>query len=441
MLRRAGAMAGSGGVGTWYERAGGAVPQRPALAGRAEAATCIVGGGLAGLGVALSLAERGHGAVLLEAGRIGGGASGRNGGMVSAGFGRPLDFVARATGRGVAEQLYRLSLAAVALLRRRIGRHAIACHPVEGVVEASWHADAAATARRVAELNRLGARLEPWPGERLRAAYRSRHYRSGFLDPEGFHLDPLALCRGLAAAAAAMGVAIHEGSPARGLGRAGQGWRVTTAGGAVLAREVVLCTSADRPGLCPALARATLPVTSHIGVTAPLGERLALAIRAPYAVYDDRMATGYYRPLPGGRLLWGGGVDALGRRRPEAALRRDLARVFPQLAEVAFACAWSGAMGFVRHRMPVVRPLGPGLWVATGFGGHGLNTTTLAGELVATAIVEHDERWRLLDAFDLPWNGGPLGPLAAQGFYWAWRLRDALRPAMTRAGRVAASAV
>ena len=82
-------------------------------------------------------------------------------------------------------------------------------------------------------------------------------------------------------------------------------------------------------------------------------------------------------------------------------------------------------MGFVRHRMPVVRPLAEGLWVATGFGGHGLNTTTLAGELVASALVEGDRRWRLLDAFGLPWNGGPLGPLAAQAFYRAFQLRDA----------------
>lgn len=415
---------------SWYERVGGAVPARPPLAGTVETATCIVGGGLAGLAVAQSLAGRGHAAVLLEAGRIGGGASGRNGGMVSAGFNRPLDFVVRAAGRATAETLYRLSRDAVLLLRRRIARHAIACDLVDGVVEASWSADAAATARRVEALNRLGARLEPWTGERLRAAYRSGRYRSGFLDPDGFHLDPLALCRGLADAVAT-GVAIHEGSPATGLARAGEGWRVRTAGGAVLAREVVLCTGADRQRLCPALARATLPVVSHIVVTEPLGGRLAEAVRAPYALYDDRMATGYYRPLPGGRLLWGGGVDTLGRRRPEA-LRRDLARVFPQLAEVPFACVWSGAMGFVRHRMPVIRPLGPHLWVATGFGGHGLNTTTLAGELIAGALVEHDDRWRLFDAFALPWNGGPLGPLAAQAFYEAWRLRDALRERRAR---------
>ncbi|HMR32337.1 MAG TPA: FAD-dependent oxidoreductase [Geminicoccaceae bacterium] len=419
-------MAGDRAGESWYRRIGGEVPARPALMGRVEAETCIVGGGLAGLGVALSLAERGRPGLLLEAGRIGDGASGRNGGMASAGFTRGHGFVAARAGAASADALYRLSLDGLALLRRRIGRHAIACGLAEGVVEASWRHDAGELERSAEPLRALGGRLEVWPEDRLREAYRSPCYRAGLLDRDGFHLDPLALCRSLADAAGVMGGALHEDSPATGLAPAGGGWRVRTAGGEVLARRVVLCTSADRPALAPALDRAVLPIRSHIVVTEPLGDRLAEAVAAPHAVYDDRLATGYYRPLAGGRLLWGGRVDALpGPRSVEAALRRDLALVFPQLAEVPFATAWSGAMGFVRHRMPVVRPLAEGLWVATGFGGHGLNTTTLAGELVASALVEGDRRWRLLDAFGLPWNGGPLGPLAAQAFYRAFQLRDA----------------
>lgn len=429
-------MAGGTG-GSWYERVGGTVPPRSAPAGRLEAETCIVGGGLAGLGTALSLAERGHGALLLEAGRIGGGASGRNGGMASAGFTRGRDAVAARAGRETADALYRLSLAGLALLRRRIESHGIACGLVEGVVEASWRFDAEAMQRAAEPLRALGARLEVWPQARLREAYRSRHYRAGLLDRDGFHLDPLALCRGLAAAAEAAGAALHERAAATALEPAGKGWRVRTQAAEISARRVVLCTSADRPALAPALARAVLPIRSHIVVTEPLGERLADAVRAAHAVYDDRLATGYYRPLPGGRLLWGGRVDALSwpLSRPgsvAAALRRDLAFVFPQLADVPFAAAWTGAMGFVRHRMPVLRPLAPGLWVATGFGGHGLNTTMLAGELLASALVEGDDRWRLFDAFGLPWNGGVAGPLAAHAFYRGFQLRDAAARFLTR---------
>jgi gamma-glutamylputrescine oxidase len=412
---------------SWYETVGGTVPPAPPLAERMATETCVIGAGLAGLGTAMSLAERGRPVVLLEAARIGAGASGRNGGMVSAGFNRPFGYIAKAVGLPAAEALYRLSLEGVALLRRRIATHKIACGLVEGVVEASWFADEEELARAARQLGRLGAQLEAWSGERLRAAYRSARFRAGILDRGGFHLDPLALCRGLAAAAVGLGVRLHETTPVVGLERQGGGWRVRTAEGEVSARRVVLCTSAARPALRPALARATLPVHTHILVTEPLGARLADAVRAPYAVYDDRMATGYFRPLAEGRLLWGGRVDALGPPPGLAErMRRDLACVFPQLADVGIERVWSGAMGFARHRMPVVRPLEDDLWVAIGFGGHGLNTTTLAGELVATALVEGDPRWRLLAPFALPWNGGPLGPLAAQGFYLAYRLRDAV---------------
>jgi gamma-glutamylputrescine oxidase len=428
-------MAGGVTQESWYRQVGGEVPPRPALAGRLEAETCVIGGGLAGLAVALSLAERGRPCTLLEAGRIGDGASGRNGGMASAGFTRGREFIAARAGAEVADTLYRLSLDALALLRRRIERHTIACSLVEGVVEASWRHGAEELARAAAPLEALGARLEVWPGDRLRQAYRSRHYRGGILDRDGFHLDPLALCRGLADAATASGVVLHEATLATGLTPSGGGWRVRTAAGEVAARRVVLCTHTDGPALAPSLARAVLPIRSHIAVTEPLGDRLALAVRAPHAVYDDRLATGYYRPLPEGRLLWGGRVDALGGPRSiERALRRDLAFVFPQLAEVPFASAWSGVMGFVRHRMPVVRPLAEGLWVTAGFGGHGLNTTMLAGELVASALVENDKRWRLLEAFGLPWNGGPFGPLAAHAFYRSFQLRDALGRQLRRGG-------
>jgi gamma-glutamylputrescine oxidase len=410
---------------TWYEHEAAAADVRPPLAGRIETGTCVVGGGLAGLGAALSLAERGLPVVLLEGRRIGSGASGRNGGMASAGFNRDFAFLLASVGRERAEALYRLSLDGLALLRRRIADGGIECGLVEGVVAASWFGGTAADDPFLGQMRRLGARLEPLPAPRMAGLYRSPRFRGGVLDHDGFHLDPLALCRGLAARAEALGVRILEGTPASAVERAGAGWRVATPSGEVRAARVVLGTSAGRPGLVPALRRATLPVLTHIVVTEPLGARREEAIRAPYAVYDDRMATGYFRPLPGGRLLWGGRVDALrAPRRLATVMRRDLAAVFPQLADVGVAFAWSGAMGFARHRMPVVRPLQPGLWVAVGFGGHGLNTTMLAGELVASALAEGDVRWRLLESFALPWTGGVLGPLAAQLFYRAYQARD-----------------
>jgi gamma-glutamylputrescine oxidase len=347
-----------------------------------------------------------------------------------------LEAVERMVGLAVAAELMGLSRAAMARIRERVARHAIPCDLAEGVVVASWF-DAAAELRAGAEgfNRRFGAALEFWPRERLRALYPSPHYWDGIFDPEGFHLDPLALARGYAAAAVGLGVRVHEGSPALAVERrpGGGGWRVRTPGGAVLAERVVLCQSAYPPPVLPGIARSTLPVFTYVIVTEPLEGGHAGVIRAPHAVYDTRFATGYYRLLPGGRLLWGGRISVRERRRDlQGLMRRDLAYVYPQLAGVRVEHAWSGRMGFTRHRMPLVRELEPGLWVNTGFGGHGLNTTTMGGELVAAALAEGDDRWRLLEPFALRWVGGALGRLAAQALYWGHTGHEAARAAWQR---------
>lgn len=411
---------------TWYHARTPAPPPRPPLQGAVDARFCIVGGGLAGLATALSLAERGQAPVLLEASRIGCGASGRNGGMASTGLTRPLAWLQRRCGPEHARRMYAESREALRLIRRRIATHAIPCDPVDGVLEASWFDTRGRLREEVERLNRaFDMRLEYWPRERLRECYRSPRYHDGVLDPEGFHLDPLALCRGYAAAIETLGGRLFEDSPAVHCRRRGDGFEILTEGGRVRAEQLVLCPNVYGPSCCPRLARALLPVVSYVIVTEPLGERLREAIRAPYAVFDDRMATGYYRPLPDGRLLWGGRVALFERRRGIAELmRRDLAEVYPQLAGVPVAHAWSGRMGFARHKMPVIGRIAPGLWVAAGFGGHGLNTTTMAGELVARGLLEDDRGWEPFAAFGLPWVADGLGRLVAQGYYWAYGLRD-----------------
>ncbi len=416
---------------TWYHARLGARRPRPELEGRVAVRFAVVGGGLAGLATALSLAERGAEVALLEAVELGFGASGRNGGMASAGFTRPVDELLRRYGREHARALHAASREGLALLRRRIARYRIACDLVEGVVEASWFDDAEAMAREARMLNEeFGMRVECWPREKVRAIWRSARYYEAIFDPEGFHLDPLRLLFGYAEAAEARGVRIFECSPAERIRRRGAGFEIQTRKGRILAEAVILCPSVYGDPCDRRLARGLLAVASYVIVTEPLGERLARVIGAPYAVFDDRMATGYYRPLPEGRLLWGGRVSLFERRSREALeriMRRDLASVYPELAGVGVAYAWSGRMGFARHKMPVVRELEPGLWTATAFGGHGLNTTTMAGELVARALLEGDDRWRLFAPFALPWVGDGLGRLLAQGYYLFFALEDRIR--------------
>jgi gamma-glutamylputrescine oxidase len=413
---------------TWYLRSCLEPPLEAApLGARETAAIGIIGGGLAGLALALGLAERGVRAVLLEAATVGAGASGRNGGLLSAGFTRGFADLRHRLGEAHATALFRLSHAAVGLVERRITQGSIACQPRHGVLEASWFDRPAALKAEVEEQNRLfGRELCFWPRAQLRQLYRSARYYDGIFDPRARHLDPLALSRGYARLARAKGARLFEESPVRRIERpgSGKGWRAVTENGGVLeVDQLVLATNARSPCLAPRLGRGLMPVNTYIIVTEPLPDARELPIRAGYAVYDDRFATGYYRLLEdratgGRRLLWGGRIG-LGAAPADLARRllTDLAQVYPGLETVAVAHAWAGQMGFARHRMPVVAPLAAGLWVTTGFAGHGLNTTTMAGELLAAALADGSDEWQLLAPFGLAWTGGPLGPLAAQALY------------------------
>lgn len=162
-------------------------------------------------------------------------------------------------------------------------------------------------------------------------------------------------------------------------------------------------------------------------VTEPLGEQLAAVMDTKHAIVDDRFALNYYRQLPGGRLLWGG----LATSTPENPTRlkqrmlQDLAEVYPQLAKVKVDYAWGGAVSYGYHMMPMIGQRRPGLWHSTGFGGHGLIPTHMAGELLAAAIADKDERWRMFeDLFPLHYVGWPFAQALGTIAYLSYRFHD-----------------
>jgi gamma-glutamylputrescine oxidase len=194
---------------------------------------------------------------------------------------------------------------------------------------------------------------------------------------------------------------------------------------------VVLCCGGYLAGLRPAVDRSILPIATYVMATAPLGERLVreVFIGTRAAVYDTRFAFDYYRPLPDTRLLWGGRISILDRSPHAVArlLKRDLARVFPQLAGVEIDYAWSGLMGYPTHQMPQLLEIEPGLWCGQGFGGHGFATTTAAGEVLASAIAEGDRAIDDYAPFGLESARKPLGFLGAQATYAWLETRDAIK--------------
>ncbi|MDW8479562.1 MAG: FAD-binding oxidoreductase [Xanthomonadales bacterium] len=405
----------------------------PALEGERETRVAIVGGGYAGLCTALSLIERGVREVaVLEAREVGFGASGRNGGFVFPGYSLGEEALLRRLGPELARRLFGYTLEAVARVRERIRRHGIDCEAVEGgVLWADWFRGGTLVRRRQALLaEAFGLR---WPligEEELRREHvRSRRYSAALLEEGAFHVHPLKLARGYARAILAGGGSLWERSPVIALRRERGGFRLRTPGGSLRAEQVVLAPGGLSTPLVPRAHRALLPIATYVMASEPLGSRLETLLPTSAAVYDTRFAFDYYRRLPDGRLLWGGRISIRDRSPAAVArlLRRDLVRVFPELAGVRIDYAWSGLMGYSRHKMPHIGPIAEGLWLNQGYGGHGVATTAVGGELIAEAIVEGGERWRDFAAFPPSPAWGWLGLLAAEATYRWLGLRDRLR--------------
>ncbi|KFN45258.1 NAD(P)/FAD-dependent oxidoreductase [Arenimonas composti] len=414
----------------YYRRTAGAAPPAPVLRGRHEAAVCIVGGGFAGLNTALGLAERGVGQVLLlEAQDLAHGASGRNGGFVFGGFSRGEAQLLSELGPVRAKALYRGTRDAVGLIRRRIADHGIACdHTDAGVLWTNWFRDPTPLRERQRLLaEHFDTRWDWVPAAQLADIVRSGRYADALFERDALHFNPLAYAHGIAATAAARGVALHAGSPATALVRDGAGWCVRTPEGEVRARDVVLACGGYLAGLRTEVDAGVLPIATYVMVTAPLGARMDEILRTRAAIYDSRFAFDYYRPLPDTRLLWGGRISVRDRR-PAAVQRllyRDLLRVFPQLDGIRIEDAWSGLMSYARHEMPQIGRIDEGLWLAQAFGGHGVAPTTFAGEVLAAAIAEGDARWREFADYGLVSALKPAGFLAAQLGYWWLQAKDA----------------
>jgi gamma-glutamylputrescine oxidase len=414
----------------YYRATMRATPLRAPRSGQRSARVCIVGGGFAGLNTALGLADRGvSDVVLLEARELAFGASGRNGGFVFAGFSRGPASLLHDLGPTRARTLYSGTTAAVDLIRRRVDTLNIDCQLTDaGVYWANWFCDP----RVLRDFQTLLARDfgNDWawvPKDELRSLVLSDRYSDALYERNAMHFHPLNYALGLAAAAEAAGVAIHEGSPAIALERRDAGWRVRTPNGVVDCEQVVLACGGYLAGLRRDVDAGVLPIATYVMVTEPLGARMDTILRTRAAIYDTRFAFDYYRPLPDGRLLWGGRISVRDRspRDVQRLLYRDLMKVFPQLEGVRIESAWSGLMSYARHEMPQVGRIDEGLWLGQAFGGHGVAPTTFAGEVLASAIAEGDPRWREFANYGLVSALKPAGFVGAQLSYWWLQAKDA----------------
>lgn len=405
----------------------------PELCESIQTDICIVGGGFSGVNTALELAERGYNVVLLEANRIGWGATGRNGGQIIGGIGHdPEQFKRQIKEFGV-DVIRKAGFECCEIIRERVAKYNIKC-------DLTWgYTDVAIKPRHMKALEDWQKQLESLgynhatelvDGHTLRADWvNSENYLGGLVNRTGYgHVHPLNLCLGEAQAAASLGARIYEQSKVESYADLGDTVQIKTSRGDVRAKHLVLCGNAYMGNLSPKLSKKVLPAASCVIATEPLGDLAKTILPGNTAVCDMRTALDYFRLSADGRLLFGGlsNYSGLVPSNLEGKMREKMLKVFPTLAHVKIDYGWSGNMGIGINRMPQLGKLSNNVFYIQAFSGHGVAPTHATARITAEAIdleiARHDvfskiRHWN--------WPGGKLlrRPGMALGMMW-YKLLD-----------------
>lgn len=388
---------------------------RTRLAFDLDADICVVGGGIAGLMVALCAARQGASVVVLEGRHVGWNASGQLMGAVMPGFALPLPDLVERVGVEHARQLWALSWEGAEFIRANASEDMMPGIALsEGALEVSNVDAGDGLLRRLQMLNEdFATEAEGWQVERVRSVLKTDRYFHGIHYPKAFQLDGRSYVHALARLARRAGARIFEDTPVVSIDATGVRKRIVTPSARLRAAHIVLAGNIHLGAPLRRLSDTLLPVWRYGGITAPLGAGLAEAIAFAGSV-NDLDGIDQFRIVDGDRLMWVS-PETTWSARPGAfagALGRRIRSVFPQLGRCEITETFGGATGQTVHGMPQVGQLRKGLWVASGFGRQGLNTSAMAGQLIASGILAGDDRWRLFSPFELVWAGGVSGRVA-----------------------------
>ena len=390
-------------------------PFRSRLSFDLDVDICVVGAGLAGLTVALEAARLGASVAVLEGRHVGWNASGHQLGTVMPGYSLPIGDLIERVGLQDARELWAMSKAGADYVRAAATEEAMpGIALTEGALEVS-NVDAGETL--ISRLQTLSedfeTEVEGWQVDRVRDQLGTARYFHGIYYPRAFQIDGRKYIHGLAAQARRAGARIFEDTPVVSIDSSGIRKRIVTPSARLRASHIVLAGNVHLGAPLRRLSETLLPVWRYAAVTEPLGERLGELIAFKGSVADSD-GIDHFRVVDSDRLMWAS-PETTWEARPRRfgpAIQRRIATIFPQLGKVEISDVFGGAVGVTVHGMPQIGQLRKGLWVASGFGRHGLNTSAMAGQIIARSILWGEERWKLFSPFELVWAGGATGRVA-----------------------------
>ncbi|MBP7369966.1 MAG: FAD-binding oxidoreductase, partial [Arenimonas sp.] len=394
---------------SYYAASANPQPERLALNGQVHADVCIVGAGYTGLSTALHLAEAGFKVVVLEAAKVGWGASGRNGGQIVHSYSRDIDVIESSYGKAVAEAMGKMAFEGARIIRERVAKYNIQCDLKNGGVYAAKTNKKAKGLHEHKELWEKydGLKMQYLEGSDIQKHVKTDEYKAILIDPTGGHIHPLNLALGEATAFESLGGVIYEQSPVLKIER-GDPAVVKTANGEVHAKFVVVACNAYIGELEPKLSAKSMPCGTQVIATAPLANWQEV-LPTDYCVEDTNYLLDYYRLSADKRLIFGGGV-VYGAKDPDditAHIRPNLERTFPQLKGVKIDYAWTGNFLLTLSRLPQVGRLESNIYYAQGCSGHGVTYTHLIGRVLSEAIRGQYERFDVFAKLPhMPFPGG-----------------------------------